>query len=525
MAIGRRSASTLAMCGALLVCTAGCGADSSDNAQDLSGGSDTQEFAPAPARGISILEVEVNQGTRIPIGVGGEWVAEGERLGYLIASRDSLLRVHYSVDAAWVPREIEARLTLDLPDGSSKSFTDVRMVEGDSSRADFNGPFRFDLVATAGEVVPGIQYSVELWELEPGGEDLPEGDWANPAGGPQPLGIEPAPMQIKTVLVPITYQDTTPNLDAAGTQLVVDNLYEQNPTTEIIYAVHDPVVHEGQLIDLANLLPIIADLRASENADPNTYYHALVDVGSSSLAGLYGISYIANDSDGDANSRVSATVWWSPNPSFAADTYTHETGHAQGLSHIECPTQSAAEPDPTYPHADGRIGNWGFGIRELILYDPDDSYDYMSYCGPSWVSDWTWNKTFQRIQTLTAWDFEASPPSDASGQLLVVAEYADGRRQWWTMPGAIDPERVDGLDRIEFELRSGEVIETAADVATLSDGRTRWIKAPLPDSDLDVAAVRHVRGHELASVPWVAVGRQRSRPWQGDWQVFRGRSR
>lgn len=531
----------MGLCGSMLIAITGCGlaADSAEIDPPGDDAQDTEAFAPTPARGISIAEIEVNQGTRVAIGVGGDWIDETERRGYLVASRDSLLRVHYAVEPGWVPREIEARLTLEFPDGTSQSFTELRVIEADSARADLYGPFYFGLVADAGHTVAGTRYSVELWETEPGGEGLPERDWVNPVGGDRPIGFEPGPLQIKTVLVPITYQDSTANLDEPTTQLLIESLYEQNPASEIIYDVHEPVIYDGQLFDLVNLLPVVAELRGTESAEPNVYYHAFIDVGSSSLAGLHGISYIANDSEGDANSRVSATVLWSPNPSLAADTFTHETGHAQGLAHVECPVEAAVAPDPEYPHADGRIGNWGFGIQQAVLYDPDASYDYMSYCGPSWVSDWTWNKVFQRVQTLTAWDFEGQGGGGAPNlqELLVVAVSTDGTRRWWTMPGTIDPERVDGLERIEFEMRTGEVIEAFADVATLSDGRTRWIKALLPSRvdmldmpDMsDIAEIRHVRGTDMASITPAAVRldlhADRPSAWQPAWKLFEPSSR
>jgi hypothetical protein len=108
----------------------------------------------------------------------------------------------------------------------------------------------------------------------------------------------------------------------------------------------------------------------------------------------------------------------------------------------------------------------------------------------------------------------------------VVAVYADGRRQWWTMPGSTDPERTSEIDRIEFELRSGEVIESHADVAMLSDGRTRWIKAPLPNRPAsEFAAIRHVRGSEVASASWadVDVHPGHTAVWQPDWLSRAGR--
>lgn len=507
----------------------GCGGMELGTEVDSSGGTnDTQEFAAVSARGISIVEVELNQGTRIPIGVGGEWVDEAARLGPLVGSRDSVMRVHFRVDDGWVPREIEARLTLELPDGTSRSLVDRQMVEGDSNPGDVAGPFYFELATELGETVAGTRYLVELWETQPGGEHLNAGTWANPTAGPQPIGFEAGPMQIKLVLVPITYQDTTVNLDEATTWLVLDNLYEQNPTNEIIYAVHDPVAYDGQLIDLANVLPILAQLRGSESAEPNVYYHAFIDVGGASIGGVQGISGIAGATEGDAGDRVSATVLWSPNPALAAATFTHEAGHAQGLFHVECADVDAAETNDAYPHEGGRIGNWGFGILQSLIFAPDETYDYMSYCAPSWVSDWTWNQTHERIRTLTAWDSEgAARAREPLGQLVVVAVSADGRRRWWTMPGTIDPARVDGMDRLEFETPSGETIEVPAESSTLSDGRTRWVAAELPSGLVmaDVATIHHVRGGEIASTTAAALGLgvAPTSSWTPNWKRFRPR--
>ena len=332
------------------------------------------------------------------------------------------------------------------------------------------------------------------------GAELEEGLNINPAAGPQLIGFESVPMQIKVVLVPIEYNGKTPVLDDAIQQQVVNNLYEQNPTTEILHEVHAPLPYDSNLSNLGSLLPVMSQLRAAEAADPNVYYHALVDIGGASLGGVLGISNLAGDNKSDSSSRVSATVLWSVNPSIGADTFTHETGHAQGLSHVECPNGGAAGPDPSYPHENGRIGNWGFGIRRFLMFDPDDAFDYMSYCGPSWVSDWTWNKTYQRIKTLTSWDFEgASASEEATGTLLIGAIYPDGKREWWTVPGAINPEEVSGQDRFEFEI-DGQNVEGWGELDVLSDGETQWVKVALPAAVEQIGAITHYRGDEVRSI-------------------------
>ena len=523
----------VALFGAFIV--AGC-SDSTPGDQENGGTQGEEDGNPAeltPARGISIAEVEINQGTRVPIGIeDGQWVGGADRLGFLIASRDSLMRIHYTVDEDWVPREIDARLTLRFPDGSEVTLTDRRMVEHDSIAKNFNGPFWFGLAASDGYTVAGTEYQIELWEVTPGaGDAYEEGANVNPAEGSRLIGFELVPMEIKSLLVPITYNGTTANLDEATTETVLDNLYEQNPATAILYDVHEPYVYSQQLTDLGQLLPVMASLRAMENAEPNLYYHALVNVGSQSLAQTLGISYLANDQKTDANRRVSATVLWEPNPSIAADTYTHETGHAQGRNHTECPNRNAAGPDPMYPHDNGRIGNWGFGIRRFLMYDPDDAFDYMSYCSPSWVSDWTWNKTYARIKTLTSWDYEGpSPDAQPMEDMLFGAIYPDGRTEWWTMPSAVDPDRLSSSDLVEFELEGGEIIEAYAEVSRLSHGEVYWVSAPLPEQRESISDIRLVRNGEAQPVPTTALDigtaldtTQLDPQWRPHWKAYTGR--
>jgi hypothetical protein len=488
---------------AIAACAADSGAAALDEDDQNSGGdtSDESSGEVTLARGISIDEVEINQGTRIPIGYGGDWLDGAERLGYLISSRDSLMRIHYSVDEDWEPRDIEARLTLGFPDGTTQTFTQPKWVEQSSQPYSLDGTFWFGLVADEGQTVAGTTYQLELWETAPGaGAQFEEGLHTNPADSPQLIGFESIQMQIKTLLVPIEYNGTIPDLTEEIQQQVVNNLYEQNPTTEILWEVHEPVPYNSNLTDLGNLLPVMSQLRAAEGADPNIYYHALVDVGSMSVGGVLGISNLASDNKADSASRVSATVLWSADPSIGADTFTHETGHAQGLSHVECPNGNAAGPDPAYPHENGRIGNWGFGIRRFLMYDPDDAFDYMSYCGPSWVSDWTWNKTYHRIKTLTSWDLEsnagtAEPPKT----LLIGAIYKDGRREWWTVPGDINPEEISGQDRFQFEV-DGEVVEGWGELDVLSDGETQWVKVVLPAEPARLGAITHIRGDQVQSI-------------------------
>jgi hypothetical protein len=91
-----------------------------------------------------------------------------------------------------------------------------------------------------------------------------------------------------------------------------------------------------------------------------------------------------------------------------AETLAHELGHLlnhTGLRHA--PGCGAAGYDTTYPYPNGSIGEWGMrttgGIFELI--NPTQTYDFMSYCSPEWVSSFNYerlNQGFAPVTTSTA---------------------------------------------------------------------------------------------------------------------------
>lgn len=73
-------------------------------------------------------------------------------------------------------------------------------------------------------------------------------------------------------------------------------------------------------------------------------------------------------------------------------TMAHEIGHLLGRPHAPCGNVGTA--DATYPAYEpydplntpmARIGEYGLDIRDGTLHTPDDR-DFMSYCGPRWVS-------------------------------------------------------------------------------------------------------------------------------------------
>ena len=72
-------------------------------------------------------------------------------------------------------------------------------------------------------------------------------------------------------------------------------------------------------------------------------------------------------------------------------TIAHELGHNMSLRHAPC--GSASRPDPGFPTRDGTIGAWGYNPSDKSLVAPEAS-DLMSYCGPKWISEYSFTKAF-----------------------------------------------------------------------------------------------------------------------------------
>lgn len=444
-----------------------------------------------PAGGIDIVAVEANQGTRVDIGLAGEWAGGEDRSTYLLDSRNMLVRVHFTVASDWAPHEVEARLRVIYPDQTEKVLTQVLMVEGDSQENDIGSTFSFGLAASEGEVIPDMNYKVELYEHEDVHTTEP-GIWATPTGDPQLVGIEDDPLEMKVVLVPLHYtaegKDITANPSEEALTRLRNWMLDTNPVQSVTFEMHEPLEWNqpipGLLFDVLNA---VAQLRAADAPGENVYYHALLDIDCDFVGcgggGLLGQAIdLPSDSKADAYVRVAASVYHDPGgvpTDLTLETIVHEHGHSQGLQHIFCPGGGSQGNDPTYPNTEGEIEGWGFGISNSLLYPPD-FVDYMSYCHPQFVGPWTWTKVYARVMTLTSWDYEDSEPAPM-GELLIAAHNPETDAEtWWTVKGGLSAARTSATHTIEV-WRDGEVTTQPAEVRTMSDGPGYWVVTDMPD--------------------------------------------
>lgn len=472
---------------------------------DTSAGSSTgSEPELIPARGVVIDWVEANQGVGVPIGQDGAWVGPSDRLARLLQNRVMLLRGFWEINGDFEPREIDAHLLLQFPDGTTDRMVQTRLIEEDSFIGDLERVFYWGLEAE--RTIPGTTYAIELYEHDPAFADGAPAEppyFPSVEGEPVQIGIEDSWQVLKVTVVPFNYDDgascvTEPDTSEETMQLFQDLMYMMNPIDRLEFTLHDPVDWNTPLENFGQLNSYLSDLRFDENAVPEMYYYGLVDVCSGGLGDAGGQAFgIPEAPTMDlAYQRVSSGL--SLDPDWSAETFVHEVGHCQGRRHVACNGEEGG-PDPSYPNEGGVVGEWGFGVIDFGLRHPTVHKDYMTYCHPVWVGTWGWNKVQPFVETLSTWDpmypgNGAPRPDDPySGQLLIGTIGPTGTESWITVPGGLGGAPSDST-KVELAYDDGRVVQRAARTEVLADTHDRQIVVELPDDFDRVTKLVRVEG-------------------------------
>ncbi|MDW8357430.1 PKD domain-containing protein [Thermus sp.] len=280
-----------------------------------------------------------------------------------------------------------------------------------------------------------------------------------------------------------------------------DTLWRIWPLREVSSSTRAPYTFSGTLTgnDSSGWSRLLDELRLLRQADGSgRYYYGFVRV--SYTSGIAGIGYIG----------FPVAVGWDY-PSSAPSVMAHELGHNFGRDHAPCGTSG----DPGYPYPGGRIGTWGYDLASGTLRDPSAHYDLMSYCGPQWISDYTYEAA-QRF-------LENNPPRPQAlpEEGLLFSGRIQGGKAVFNPPlrlqaapeGEASPYRLraDGVEAPVYTLRDSEgVLHFQARLPLGSYARAGLYlgESPLGEITLPLLpqAEPRVEAREEGGVLWLRVG-------------------
>ena len=217
---------------------------------------------------------------------------------------------------------------------------------------------------------------------------------------PRPVEIELRPRTIgalRVQLVPLRYDaDGSGRLpDTSPQQLnaLREALLAMYPVPAVELTVREPVATSVALAPKSGWASVLEDVRrarAQDRAPDDVYYFGLVapaDNHAKYCGGgcTTGASFTA--SAGSVRNRASVGLGFTG--AIAVDAMVHELGHAHGRAHAPCGRPDRT--DPAFPYPEALIGTWGYDVRGTgEMRSPERTRDIMSYCGPRWVSDYTY---------------------------------------------------------------------------------------------------------------------------------------
>lgn len=265
--------------------------------------------------------------------------------------------------------------------------------------------------------------------------------------------------------VPVVHQGTTASVPSS----YASQLVRFWPLQAVQGSVRAPYTFSGTLSGSnssawSTLLQQIAAVRASDGS--SRYYYGFVNVSYGS--GIAGIGYVGAPSATGRDDSLSTMV--------------HELGHNFGRDHAPCGTSG----DPNFPYAGGRIGSWGYDAQTNALVSPSTDYDLMSYCNPSWISDYNYRAAQSSL--------EANPPaalsvagtgiSAAQSLLLVSGRVApDGTVTLSPLVRFHGPleHTVDGDWTLRLQTASGAMAETRFGTEKVADVDESHFTLVVPD--------------------------------------------
>jgi hypothetical protein len=304
----------------------------------------------------------------------------------------------------------------------------------------------------------------------------------------QPLQLDvrdQPPLPIRFVPVHRTASGDTGRVNAGNIDNFLDETERMFPISSVDADIRSTYTSSAPNLQSNNgnnawstILSEVRNLRTMEGS--SRYYYGIVRVSYGS--GVAGIGYRPGV----------AALGWDYLPS-GSGVMAHELGHNLSRSHAPC--GNPAGPDGAYPYTNASIGVWGMDVSTTTLKNPSQQKDLMSYCGPEWISDYTY-EAIMDYRAGPAADMVAHQPGAQPGLLVwgritdtgIVLEPVFSVTAVPLVPSGMGPYRLEALDR-----QGRTIIATAfegAEVADLPSGTERHFSFVIPWGGAEPGALR-----------------------------------
>ena len=428
---------------------------------------------PPLARYLAVSEVAIFQGVRVALFSSDALVAA--RNAPVVTGRAAAVRVYVTPAAGFTARSVTAELLWEESPGTVTALRETRMIVGASREGDPNSVFTFQV--DAARVRSSSRWSVRL--LDPAGA-APAG--ASPARAPRDgalaaLSPSNAPGAVRVTLVPVRWtrdgSNRLPDTSTEQLQRLRSLLVALYPITAVEFTVHAPIdfgttTFTGN-VNFGSLNGVLEALRDREMPADDVYYYGLVapDVSRAAYCGrscVTGQSYVVSNI-ADATIRVGSGVGFTGDDT--AWTFAHELGHLFGREHAPCSTSGA---DTRYPYRGATLGVWGWDARDNTFFDPTMTTDFMGYCDPQWVSDYTYRALYVRASTLRPGPM-ALTSADGAPLVHVATLFDDGalRYSHTRRPKSL-PRGSATLEARYFDGRDALLGSALASLVPIADG-------------------------------------------------------
>lgn len=343
------------------------------------------------AGGVSVFDVTVYQGPIVPLVHDGVFVPA--RTAPVLAGRAGRFVVSFGFEDGAEPRDVAVKLALTDPaTGKQRVLEQPATIPGGAA-ALVDVAFDFD----ASAIAPGATFSAAVYEQHGfvsshdvlAGARLPEiGDW--------PLDARQAP-RFRVEIVPIAAPSGAPPIiDQARLDNFRGSLMALYPLGDLELTVTAPMTTMHNLTKDSEwnfLLGELAARRAAAGVDPDVF-----DFGTVGTVTKTTVGGIAASLDVELPYWRVAAAQLAGNTEYEAFLIAHELGHAVGRSHAPCGNPGG--PDYAYPYPLASIGVPGLDLRDGSIKEPDHYYDFMSYCGPVFASDYQFGAVFESLDRL-----------------------------------------------------------------------------------------------------------------------------